>query len=189
MEKDRYAAEDPKSGIPQEFKIFKVKYPFSSLKANVVFWDGSEASAFFSVARDMGATCIYVYREMAKDADVNANSENDEFGFMISGVFHVFHTKSSAEKVSIGHNDAPRDISSDKGSAALARGPDELSDEMAIFVKANLDYMSPDAFNLQYFFKKFWESHGVDTSAPPGSEQRKFMTKVENMASLKIKKY
>ena len=59
---------------------------------------------------------------------------------------------------------------------------------MATYVRANLDYMSPDPFNLQYFFKKFWESHGVNPSLPPGSEKRRLMTQIENLATAKIKK-
>jgi hypothetical protein len=180
---------EQKINIPAEFTVFRLKYPITSLEVNVVFWNGTDPSGFFSLANEMGAKSIYIYSEGSADNGKEPVVEKDEFAFMIDGVFHVLSAvvDTKTGKPIRRESKSMPEVSKERGHALQERDPEELSSEMASFVKANLDYMSPDPFNLQYFFKKFWESHGVDTSVAPGSEQRKLMNKIENMAALKIK--
>lgn len=190
MEEEKNKMDDYKIHVPEEFTVFKMKYPLTSLENNLVFWDGNDPSEFFSTAREMGCKFIYVYREKERDMNIEMDIEKDEFGFLVSGVFHVLSAKidpKSGQQIRTAKKPEEKPVA-EVGSTILTRDPDEIASDMAAFVRANLDYMSPDPFNLQYFFKKFWESHGVNPSLPPGTEQRRLMTRIENIATAKIKK-
>ena len=190
MEEEKNNREDYKIPIPEGFTVFPMKYPLTSLENNLVFWDGSDPSEFFSTAKEMGSRFIYVYREKERDPGIEMDIEKDEFGFLVSGVFHVLSARidpKSGQQIRSPKKPEEKVIE-DAGSNIFTRTPEEIASDMATYVRANLDYMSPDPFNLQYFFKKFWESHGVNPSLPPGSEKRRLMTQIENMATAKIKK-
>ncbi|MFG1503100.1 MAG: hypothetical protein AAE984_07190 [Cuniculiplasma divulgatum] len=190
MEEEKNRMEDYKIRIPDEFTVFRMKYPLTSLENNLVFWDGDNHAEFFATAREMGCKFIYVYREKERDRNNEMDIEKDEFGFLVSGVFHVLSARidpKSGQQIRASKKPEEKAIE-DAGSNILTRSPEEIASDMASYVRANLDYMSPDPFNLQYFFKKFWESHGVNPSLPPGSEKRRLMTQIENAATAKIKK-
>lgn len=69
----------------------------------------------------------------------------------------------------------------------MNQNQDEIVADMVNFVSMNLDYMSPDSYNLQYFYKKYWESKGVRGTVPPGSKWRKYMDGVEMKATQKFR--
>jgi len=69
----------------------------------------------------------------------------------------------------------------------MNQNQDEIVADMVNFVSMNLDYMSPDSYNLQYFYKKYWESKGVKGHVPPGSKWRKYMDGVEMKATQKFR--
>lgn len=189
MENENSKTDGYKIQIPADFIVFKVKYPISSMENNLVFWDG-EPAEFFSIAREMGSKFIYAYREKEKGQSGELEIEKDEFGFIVSGFFHVLSARidSGSGRQIKNVNKSAGIPTEETSSNILGRDPEEIAKDMASFVRANLDFMSPDSFNLQYFFRKFWESHGINASISPATEQRRLMTRIENLATAKIKK-
>ncbi|WP_393971721.1 hypothetical protein OXIME_000301 [Oxyplasma meridianum] len=69
----------------------------------------------------------------------------------------------------------------------MDQNQDEIVADIVNFVTLNLDYMSPDSYNLQYFYKKYWESKGIKGTVQPGTKWRKYMDGIEQKATQKFR--
>lgn len=69
----------------------------------------------------------------------------------------------------------------------MNQNQDEIVADIVNFVSLNLDYMSPDSYNLQYFYKKYWESKGIKGTLQPGTKWRKYMDGIEQRATQKFR--
>jgi alpha-galactosidase/6-phospho-beta-glucosidase family protein len=69
----------------------------------------------------------------------------------------------------------------------MNQNQDEVVVDIVNFVSMNLDYMSPDSYNLQYFYKKYWESKGIKGIVPQGTKWRKYMDGIEQKATQKFR--
>lgn len=172
--------------LPEDFMVFKSKYPLTSTIRNFILWKDNEPKKFIEIARSMQAKQIYLYSEK-ETAEPSRSTPVTEIGFLFSGVFHIMSLYEGGQKdeVSFKSTEVPGMSS---GSHLLEMKPEDVATEMVQFVRGKLDYMSPDSFNIQYFFKKFWQSHGVDTNFLPGTEQKKLINQIEKLASDRLKK-
>lgn len=142
------------------------------------------AGDFISVASSIGVKVIYV---ASQDSMPNPdNTLPERFGFVHDGFFHVFINSQSSSESSGKQDILPNPPALD-ALTRMKQNPDEESKNMAMWVKANLNYMSPDSFNLQYFFSKYWARLGIDRSATLDSDNRTIVEQIEKMATAKIK--
>ena len=172
-------------GIPEEFMVFRTRYPLTSTLNNFVLWNENDRQKFMEIARKMQSSRIYLYLDEGNEMD-EPSPKIIEMGFEASGIFHIMSEggrKQSQEQGQTDNSPTPA-----TGNHLLSMKVEEISSELVQFVRSNLDYMSPDSFNLQYFFKKFWQSHGIDVDFLPGTEERKIMNQAERLASEKLKK-
>lgn len=148
-----------------------------------IFYDGT-LEEFLSIADDLGIKVIYANRAGSGDGDENSIPE--KLGYLHEGIMHVF---SSAKDDSTGSSKAEL-LKMGNGNSVLHRieqNPDEEARNMAVWVKSNLNYMSPDSFNLQYFFKKYWERLGIDREKVMLTNERSVIENIEKLATSKIK--
>ena len=142
------------------------------------------AGDFISIASSLGVKVMYVANQ-----DSVSNSDDtlpERFGFVHDGFIHVFiNSQSSSE--SSGKQDIQPNPPAPDALTRMKQNPDEESKNMAMWVKANLNYMSPDSFNLQYFFSKYWARLGIDRSATLDSDNRTIIEQIEKIATAKIK--
>jgi hypothetical protein len=154
---------------------------FTSSKA--IRFKGS-ATDFLSIASSLGVVVIYIGDNGSKLPDNNTLSE--KFGFLRDGYMHVFD--SSAESNNAEEQQEKQPSSGNVGTLdRIKQNPDEESRNMAMWVKSNLNYMSPDSFNLQYFFSKYWQRLGIDRLATLNSGDRAIIEEIEKMATARIK--
>lgn len=154
--------------LKKNFQVFPTKYLFKEDSEHVIVWNGKDVSDFLDLVKSLDKHLIYVYKPSGaeKPSDNQDNSaQPDAIGFTSDGFLNVFIIDEDLSQA-VGHEVSHAStLSSDHKlsvSELMNQDPEELATEMASFVRANLDYMSPDPFNLQYFFKKFWESRGVN---------------------------
>ena len=148
-----------------------------------IFYNGT-LEEFLSIADDLGIKVIYANRAGSGDGDENSIPE--KLGFLHEGIMHVF---SSAKDDRTDLSKAEK-LKTDNGNSVLHRieqNPDEEARNMAVWVKSNLNYMSPDSFNLQYFFKKYWERLGIDREKVMLTNERSVIENIEKLATSKIK--
>lgn len=185
MAVDHLNLQDIMKKFPQRVRFYPLKNSVTMSGSNVLMWGRDDPEEFLSMFTETGNNILYYFQppmgEKSRD-----ESEYFELAFISNGFLHVF--------TNIGHppvSDSGAVSSTVKGNSGqtdlLNRNPDELADEMANFVSMNLDYMSPDTFNLQYFYKKFWSSLGINPDLPAGSDLRRMMDKIESMTTRKIK--
>lgn len=163
------------------FRIFPLKRSIMENPGMALVWKhDNNPVEFLEFAREASAKVLYHYLRENGDS---SQGEYHELAYIDNGFIHVFCHKYTDDVWAGKEN---KDRSSVVPSIA-DRKPDDVAAEMADYVMLNLDYMSPDSFNLQYFFKKYWQSRGLDPAAPPGSALRKYMDAVEDAATRKIK--
>ncbi|MCL4452094.1 MAG: hypothetical protein M1327_05680 [Candidatus Thermoplasmatota archaeon] len=142
------------------------------------------AADFLSIASSLGVKFIYVASQGSiSDSD---NTVPESCGFIQDGFIHVFINKQNSTESS-GKPDVHPTAANPDALTRMKQNPDEESKNMAMWVKSNLNYMSPDSFNLQYFFTKYWARLGIDRSATLDSENRTIIEQIEKMATAKIK--
>lgn len=175
-----------KLDLPEDLMVFKSKYPLTSTIRNFILWKDNDQNKFLEIARSMQARQIYLYSEI-DTSDSTHSTPVIEIGFLFSGVFHIMslYEGTQKEQASFKNTEVPGIPS---GGHLLERKPEEVATELVQFVRGKLDYMSPDSFNIQYFFKKFWQSHGIDTNLLPGTDQKKLINQIEKLASDRLKK-
>ncbi|MCW6169214.1 MAG: hypothetical protein LVQ96_07210 [Thermoplasmatales archaeon] len=153
--------------LNKNFLVYPSKYLFKKDSEHVLVWSGTDVYKFLDFAKSLDKRVIYTYTPLHPENENPETPESTEpaaVGFIIEGFLNVFLIDQDLSQA-IGHEISSAPSVSDEHklgvSELIAQDPDKLAKEMANFVKANLDYMSPDPFNLAYFFKKFWESKGV----------------------------
>ncbi|MGC8515438.1 MAG: hypothetical protein ACP5OC_04785, partial [Thermoplasmata archaeon] len=142
------------------------------------------AGDFLSLASSLGVKLIYISSQGSMP-----NSDNtvpERFGFIQDGFIHVFINSENSTERSGKPDIQPTAVIPD-ALTRMKQNPEEESKNMAMWVKSNLNYMSPDSFNLQYFFSKYWARLGIDRSATLDSENRTIIEQIEKMATAKIK--
>ncbi len=171
-----------------EFTVFRAKIPVSEGMGHFVEYSG-EPSGFLKLARSLSVKLLYVYET---EIDANLQDRDDipqtmEIGFSHEGTMHVarMHNIEPAKVAHHGIHSAPKE--EDAASTIIAAGKDPVVSQIVQYVKVSLDYMSADSFNIQYFFKKFWESKGIDKESKLPQELRQFIDSVESEAIPKLK--
>ncbi len=169
--------------IRSKFKI----YPTTDLDlftgSQAIRFIGSAAD-FLSIASSLGVMVIYI-EDHGSELSGN-NNLPEKFGFLKDGFIHVFD--SSAEPKDTAKQGVTQPLSGNTDVLSrIKQNPDEESRNMAMWVKSNLNYMSPDSFNLQYFFSKYWERLGIDRSATLNSSDRTIIEEIEKMTTAKIR--
>ncbi len=154
--------------LKKNFQVFPTKYLFKKDSEHVIVWNGKDVSDFLDLVKTLDKHMIYVYKPSgAEKASENQESSDQPaaIGFANDGFLNIFIIDEDLSQA-VGHEVSHASTLSNDHKLSVSelmnQDPEELAREMASFVNANLDYMSPDPFNLQYFFKKFWESKGIN---------------------------
>ncbi len=181
MEKETPDLAEIMRAVSSKFKIFPLKRSVLENQGVCLIWKPSgDPMDFLAFAEDASARVIYHYKREGEDS---STPEYHELAYIDSGFIHVLCLdltgNSSSDSMIRGPVEEPLPI--------MNRKPEDVAVDVADYVMLNLDYMSPDTFNLQYFFRKYWQSMGLDPGLPPGSDLRKFMDRVEELATRKIK--
>jgi len=178
--------------LNKNFLRFPTRYIFKKDSENVIVWNSTDVFEFLDLAKKLGKQIIYVYKPSTPGKTNNEPSNSDEpaaIGFSNDGFLNIFiidEDLSQAYGHEVSHQSSSLDEHKLSVSELINQDPDKLASEMASFVNANLDYMSPDPFNLQYFYKKFWESKGVNADQNDRSFKQ-FKEKIELKATNIIK--
>lgn len=139
---------------------------------------------FISTAVTLGIKIIYLPANFTSGS--MDNTPVDKIGFLRDGFMHVF----SSEKILQAPEKSPKlatPVSNSDPISRVKQNPDDEARNMALWVKSNLNYMSPDSFNLQYFFTKYWNRLGIDRTTALNSGDRSIIEEVERLATSKIK--
>ena len=164
-----------------KFRIFPLKRSVLENPCRCLIWKTpGDPMEFLSFAEEASAKVIYHYINEGKNS---SQAEYHELAYIDGCFIHVFPLELSGSATT----DAAKPEHGKEDPSIVSRNPEDLAAEMADYVMLNLDYMSPDTFNLQYFFRKYWQSKGLDPELPPESDLRKFMNQVEELATRKIK--
>ena len=153
--------------LNKNFLVYPTKYLFKKDSEHVMVWSGTDVYEFLDFAKSLDKRIIYTYTPLHTEKENSESSDSAEpasVAFITDGFLNVFLIDQDLSQA-IGHEISSAQSPSDEHKLGvlelMSQDPDKLAKEMANFVKTNLDYMSPDPFNLAYFFKKFWESKGI----------------------------
>ncbi|MEM0157665.1 MAG: hypothetical protein QXN26_06350 [Thermoplasmataceae archaeon] len=168
-------------------KIYPLRNSIMGTINQILIWNGDDPSKFLETMNAENVSILYHYISPDSTESEDHVPEHEEIAFLANGFMHLF-VRSSGIRAT---EKAPEhEQHQDPGQSFVAiteRKPEDVAADMTNFVSMNLDYMSPDTFNLQYFFKKYWQSQGLNPDIPAGSSLRKFMDKVEEISTRKIK--
>ncbi|MCL4307203.1 MAG: hypothetical protein M1302_02875 [Candidatus Thermoplasmatota archaeon] len=169
-------------------KVYPLQNSIMATFNQILIWKGDDPSKFVETMISENVPILYHYiSPVSLGTDSQAPAEHEEIAFLVNGFVHLFirSTVTPAAKPA-SSSERSQGLSQSQG-AIPDRSPEEVAVDMTNFVSMSLDYMSPDTFNLQYFFKKYWLSQGLNPDIPAGSALKKFMDKVEEISTKKIK--
>lgn len=158
-------------------------HPFSMISSD------ADVPTFIELSKSIGDKLLYYFEEGSKDNSGNVTPTRIELAFPYNGIVNVLVlseeppvkvTDSGTSRVSVTETDQYE---------YLFRDMDKLVDSIVRYVTVNLDFMSPDTFNLRYFFKKFWISKGIDPEKATGTlKDRIDETEAKAMSAIKNQK-
>ncbi len=169
--------------IRSRFILYPTTWVDLFTDSNAIKFKGS-AEEFVSMALGLGIKVIYL--PASSDLNGTDNTSLDRIGFLRDGFMHVFSSDKVLSDVEKTHEHAAP-VSNDDPIFRARQSPEDEARSMALWVKSNLNYMSADSFNLQYFFTKYWNRLGIDRTAALNSSDRSTIEEVEKLATSKIK--
>jgi hypothetical protein len=169
-------------------KLYPLQNSIMSTFDQILIWKGDDPSKFIETMIHENAPILYHYISPGSSGpDNQAPPEHEEIAFLVNGFVHLFvRSSGTPARKTAAVAGQPVEPGQSQGNIP-DRAPEEVAADMTNFVSMSLDYMSPDTFNLQYFFKKYWQSQGLNPDIPAGSSLRKFMDRVEEISTRKIK--
>ena len=176
-------AKNTAENMLKKFKIYWITGSDFFQKQLSILYNGT-LEDFLSIAYDLGIKIIYANRTGQGRDDENFIPA--KIGFLHEGLMHVF-SSANHEIADSRRVEQPKTINGNSVLHRMEQNPDEEAKNMAVWVKSNLNYMSPDSFNLQYFFKKYWERLGIDREKVMLTNERSVIENIERLATSKIK--
>ncbi len=173
--------------ISGKIKVYPLRNSIMSTFNQVLIWNGDDLSKFMETVTAENVSMIYHYVSPDSTESDDHLPEHEEIAFLANGFVHLFLRSSGIHNAEKAPASEHSQVPGQSQATITERKPDEVAEDMTNFVSMNLDYMSPDTFNLQYFFRKYWQSQGLNPDIPAGSSIRKFMDKVEKISTRKIK--
>jgi hypothetical protein len=171
-----------------KIRVYPLQNSIMGTFSQILIWKGDDPSKFVETMMNEHVPILYHYISPGSSGTASqATAEHEEVAFLENGFVHLFVRSSvtpAPKPASI--SELPQGPGQPQGTIP-DRSPEEVAADMTNFVSMSLDYMSPDTFNLQYFFKKYWQSQGLNPDIPAGSALKKFMDRVEEISTRKIK--
>ena len=174
--------------LGEKVRVYPLQNSIMGTFNQILIWKGDDPSKFVETMLSEHTPILYHYvSSSSSGAPSQAPAEHEEIAFLLNGFVHLFVRSSVAGSAKPPSAPEPPHGAGLPQGTIPDRSPEEVAADMTNFVLLNLDYMSPDTFNLQYFFKKYWQSQGLNPDIPAGSTLKKFMDKVEEISTRKIK--